>query len=181
MSSCLVAYESSLPISSHPPAARSASRAWHMHDSSAKRKGTKLLFNALVDGVAMRREFQVIQINNFQTNLSCIICTSHYIDIYHLHIYSNDFMPCEQTSVKLEHHGFIFESWISPEIGLKKDNTPQLQPTSLFKKTSTRYLPILSSFPPASPMPHECISLNSCRVRECSEWHWQNPLNSKGW
>lgn len=58
------------------PAARSASRAWHMHDSSATRKGTKLLFNAWLvnDGTSHDfRDFQVIQINNFQQNLSCIM------------------------------------------------------------------------------------------------------------
>ena len=33
---------------------------------------------------------------------------------------------------------------------------------------------------PHIPSPHECISPNSYRARECSEWHYQNPLNSKG-
>ena len=123
-------------LNTKAPAARSASRAWHMHDSSATRKGTKLLFNAWLvnDGTSHDfRDFQVVQINNFQQNLSCIM--------WFFWIYSNHFMPSEQMSIKLEHHGFMLESWILIFSGLTKNNTPQPQPTSPHPPASRMHFP----------------------------------------
>ena len=67
------------------------------------------------------------------TNLSCIM--SFFL------IYSNHFMPSEQMSINLEHHGLMLESWILIFSGLKRTRHLNRNPTSPHPLASRMHFP----------------------------------------